>query len=587
MRTVYKNVAIGQHPGLPYGAGVYSVHCPAPRLTRPVWFHQALTHCGRCLSACRVVPKLVKIAVTELANVGTLCINRKLLSPAPPAEKIFTLPSASLPSQYRSLLPARAAKAEELLRLERSSRRISKAVVALTALIVVFIVAIFSAIIATLVHYSSRPQEILPSAVSKDSYFQVDHVTTVELSRAPNSKNQPYQVQSTGSQCVERCWEFSAFKFSATCEEGRCQCHNKAYQEDSCLPIFGRCAIRYVLPGEDRQSFQVTYKGQTEPVYACSVQPLKLSSSPVLTTESRAMDRGTQGESSDRNGDSFDSFGTSRYEAEQIAMDHQRKLSSQSKNNETDSIVNENLGGVSALNHPSTPTTSTLSDLLHATEVIPRDKERTSPADFPSTDHSRGKNKSTILQQNNQQNPDIDLNLPSSGDLETTSSPPVKSGHKVHVISVHGDMSSRHHVTNVTVTSSHTQSIVLVLVSYGGRHWNIMVDDTIQVQEIVLVANHRVSACSVAFSRRRDQGLQPTSLKDAVFSPAHIPDPNNQSTSPTVSRKLLRTGYGDDRRRGNTPQLLEAITGLFGEIFSFIGSARADSITKNLNFDLT
>ena len=105
---------------------------------------------------------------------------------------------------------------------------------------------------------------------------------------------------------------------------------------------------------------------------------------------------------------------------------------------------------------------------------------------------------------------------------------------------------------------------------------------------LLQISNHRVSATSVSFSKRHERGSRAFNKIDtAVPSPSKPMSPVSHRGEPVVTRKLLRTGYGDDRRRGSTPQLLESITAMVGEIHSFIGVARADSVVYDAGFGLT
>ena len=86
----------------------------------------------------------------------SLLLSQKLFGPTSSDQQVFTLPSCSLPSQYRSLLPARDTKAEELVRLERSSRRIRNVVLALVAILIIVVVGIVSLVAVTLFHYGTQ-----------------------------------------------------------------------------------------------------------------------------------------------------------------------------------------------------------------------------------------------------------------------------------------------------------------------------------------------------------------------------------------------------------------------------------------------
>ncbi|GFR64742.1 hypothetical protein ElyMa_001931100 [Elysia marginata] len=538
---------------------------------------------------------------------------KKFLSPAPSAEKIFTLPSCSLPSQYRSLLPARDPRAEELVKLEQSSRKLRNTVLALAATLVIFIVGMVSLVVVTVFQYGT--QQVQPPSDLSLTPSLVDHVTKdmKVLSEATGIKSHSYKVVLTGSQCVETCWEFSAFKFKAICERGRCRCLNKNYQRETCLPVYNRCAIQLFRPGQLKMSaLQATYRDQVEPVYTCAVKSLPTS----------APDKhlGGSTRNNQHDGSNFESVESSQkdslrktYKDENMPKEVHKFVPTRREDDATGfsfhrasgdnlSASSDSLApnvGLSETKSKPTSTNFTPQQLAavgdHTSQLV---LERVSPRSGMQENIQLDPTSPSTAAESNRETESIresvqlhstpsftaaESNL-ESVHLHFTSPSTAAENSRVHVISVHGDSNWRHAVTNVTVSSSRKQSIIIVLVSYGGRHWNLVVDDNIKVERILLISNHRVSSCTVSFSTRGKKSTDGSRRHTTIPSIAQVSEPASQSKSPEVTRKLLRTGYGDDRRRGSTAQLLESITKIVGDVSSFIGVARADSVIYDADF---
>ena len=205
-------------------------------------------------------------------------------------------------------------------------------------------------------------------------------------------------------------------------------------------------------------------------------------------------------------------------------MDQHKNLSSRSGENETRSSVDD--GKADDISPPSdsfrSPTVLSKTETEATPAKLPPQLPEadgvwleTASVEFPSTRHMTEKNtqdssqefESTPAPQQTTQTTDSlslqlrnsliqsaiappDQSSPESNPPSSSASPSAESS-RAHVISVQGARSSRHAVTNVTISSNRRQSIVLVLVSYGGRHWNLIVDNTINVHEILMVRLHR------------------------------------------------------------------------------------------------
>ena len=306
---------------------------------------------------------------------------------------------------------------------------------------------------------------------------------------------------------------------------------------------FGKCAIQLIPAGQGYDSLQVLYNNKAEPVYACSPHALTSASSPVSGNGfQKSSDGGKVVRLRADNIDVADKARQRRTESieEMRKVEIVRKIfhkeeNSESEKTRTNSIVSDKKGddfptaresSVSQAVQTQSKPKHLLTELKHGhlkAPENPKDESNTAsehssfgshkaslkklattkhkklafdsttpPVQSMSTTYPFSLHQKLTAAQPEQSSPEINNTSVAQEEvspLQSTLTPTAIEGSRVHVISVHSGSrgSSRHALTNVTVLSSLQQSIVLVLVSYGGRHWSIEVDDTLKIDEILLV----------------------------------------------------------------------------------------------------